>query len=51
MEVLNPLNVKAANKRNGSATLENCMTSMQAAGVDYQITLPIPPYLTFDNLK
>jgi hypothetical protein len=27
------------------------MSSMDAAEVDYQITLPIPPYLTFEDIQ
>lgn len=51
MKVINPLNIWAANGRNGSATLENCIASMDTSWVDYQIALPIPPYLTFDDLQ
>ncbi len=50
MEKLNPVNIQASTKRNAAATLENCIASMDAAWVDYQIALPIPPYLTFDDL-
>lgn len=50
MKGLNPVNVSASTKRNAAATLENCLASMDAAWVDHQVTLPIPPYLTFDDI-
>lgn len=50
MKLLNGVNVRASTKRNGAATLENCIVSMDAAGVQYQVTLPIPPYLTFNDV-
>lgn len=50
MDLLNPINVSASTKRNAAATLENCISSMDSAWVDYQITLPIPPYLTFEDI-
>ncbi len=51
MEKLNAWNVWASTKRNASATLENCINSMDAAWVEYQVTLPIPPYLTFEDIQ
>lgn len=51
MEKLNGWNVWASTRRNAAATLENCIDSMDAANVDLQITLPIPPYLTFEDIR
>jgi predicted TIM-barrel fold metal-dependent hydrolase len=37
--------------RNETATLENLRRSMDAAGVDKMVCLPVPPYVTFADLK
>ena len=37
--------------RNETATLENMRKSMDAAGVDKMVCLPVPPYVTFDDLR
>jgi predicted TIM-barrel fold metal-dependent hydrolase len=42
---------RASRARNATATLENMRQSMDAAGVDKSVCMPIPPYLTFDDLR
>ncbi|MDH7553941.1 MAG: amidohydrolase family protein [Spirochaetota bacterium] len=42
---------KAERARNATATLENMRLSLDEAGVDYTVCLPIAPYVTFDNLR
>ncbi len=37
--------------RNETATLENLRRSMDKAGVDKMVCLPVPPYVTFEDLK
>jgi predicted TIM-barrel fold metal-dependent hydrolase len=37
--------------RNETATLENMRRSMDKAGVDKMVCLPVPPHVTFDDLK
>ncbi|MEW6443031.1 MAG: amidohydrolase family protein [bacterium] len=37
--------------RNAAATLENMRKSMDQAGVQQTVCLPIPPYLTFEDLR
>jgi hypothetical protein len=37
--------------RNETATLENLRKSMDRAGVDKMVCLPVPPYVTFADLK
>jgi predicted TIM-barrel fold metal-dependent hydrolase len=37
--------------RNETATLENMRRSMDKAGVDKMVCLPVPPYVTFDDLR
>ncbi len=41
----------AEQKRSASATLENLERSMEKSGVTHCVALPIPPYVTFDDLK
>ncbi len=41
---------KASRARNATATLENMRRSMDAAGVDLSACMPIPPYVTFEDL-
>ena len=41
----------ASRARNATATLENMRRSMDEAGVDKSACMPIPPNLTFDDLK
>jgi len=42
---------KASRARNATATLENMQRSMDEAGVSFSACMPIPPYLTFADLK
>ncbi len=42
---------KVERARNETATLENLRRSMDAAGVDKMVCLPVPPYVTFEDLK
>lgn len=42
---------RASRARNATATLENMTKSMDEAGVSFSACMPIPPYLTFDDLK
>jgi hypothetical protein len=48
---LYPLVTRASRARNATATLENMWQSMDDAGVTFSACMPIPPYLTFDDLK
>ncbi len=41
----------AERARNAMATLENMGRSMDEAGVDYTVCLPIAPYVTFEDLE
>ena len=41
---------RASRARNATATLENMRRSMDAAGVDKSACMPLPPYLTFEDL-
>ena len=41
---------KAERARNATASLENEIKSMDDAGVDYTVCMPIAPYVTFDDL-
>jgi uncharacterized protein len=43
--------VRAERARNAVATRENCRTSMDEAGVSHTVCLPVPPYVTFDDLR
>ncbi|MBP7738389.1 MAG: amidohydrolase [Spirochaetes bacterium] len=43
--------IKAEAARNAAATLENMQASLDEAGIDYTVCLPIEPYLTFDDLR
>lgn len=42
---------RASRARNATATLENMRRSMDEAGVFASACMPIPPYLTFEDLK
>lgn len=42
---------RASRARNATATLENMRRSMDAAGVVKSACMPIPPYVTFDDLR
>jgi len=42
---------RASRARNATATLENMRQSMDAAGVDKSVCMPIPPYVIFDDLE
>lgn len=42
---------RASRARNATATLENMRASMDASGVVKSVCMPIPPYVTFDDLK
>jgi len=48
---LNDLNVKSARERNFIATRENYRASLDKAGVSAGICLPIPPNVTFADLR
>lgn len=41
---------KAERARNATATLENMQLSLDEAGVDYTVCLPIAPYVTYSDL-
>lgn len=41
---------KSQRARNATATLENLRRSIDEAGVDYTVCMPIAPYVTFDDL-
>lgn len=41
---------KAQRARNATATLENMQSSLDEAGIDYTVCMPIAPYVTFDDL-
>jgi uncharacterized protein len=43
--------IEASRARNFTASLENMRISMDEAGVDKTACMPIPPHLTFDDLK
>ena len=42
---------KAQRARNATATLENLRTTLDAAGINYTVCLPIAPNVTFDDLR
>jgi len=42
---------RASRARNATATLENMRQSMDEAGITKSACMPIPPYLTFDDLE
>lgn len=42
---------RAERARNETASLENLRKSMDRAGVDKMVCLPVPPYVTFDDLR
>jgi predicted TIM-barrel fold metal-dependent hydrolase len=42
---------RACQARNLTATLENCMRSMEQNGVEKSACMPIAPYVTFQDLK
>jgi uncharacterized protein len=42
---------RASRARNATATLENMRRSMDETGVVKSVCMPIPPYLTFDDLE
>lgn len=48
---LYPLVTKASRARNDTATLENMLRDMDRHGVRMSACMPIPPYVTFDDLK
>ena len=48
---LTPLATWAERTRNATATLENMRKSMKEAGVKLTACMPIPPYVTFDDLE
>jgi len=43
--------VKETMERNLAGTRENFIRSMARAGVNYSVSLPVPPYVTFADLK
>jgi predicted TIM-barrel fold metal-dependent hydrolase len=46
-----PLITRGERARNATATLENFVASMDAAGVDYSVALPVPPHVRFADLR
>ena len=48
---LYPLVAKASRARNDTATLENMQRNMDKHGIHMSACMPIPPYVTFDDLK
>lgn len=48
---LYPLVTRASRARNATATLENMQRSLDEDGITARVCLPIPPYLTFEDLK
>ena len=42
---------KASRARNDTATLENMKRNMDRYGIQMSACMPIPPYVTFDDLK
>lgn len=49
-KLMSGLVTRAERRRNATATLENIRTAMDAAGVTRAACMPIPPYVTFDDL-
>ena len=48
---LYPLVAKASRARNKTATLENMQRNMEKHGIHRSACMPIPPYVTFEDLK
>lgn len=48
---LNFMVVSASRARNATATLENMRRSMGAAGIVKSACMPVPPYVTFEDLR
>ena len=48
--LLDPI-TRAERARNEAATLENLRVSLEEAAVDKMVCLPVPPYVTFDDLR
>jgi uncharacterized protein len=48
--LLDPI-TRCERARSETATLENLRRSMNRAGVDKMVCLPVPPYVTFEDLK
>jgi predicted TIM-barrel fold metal-dependent hydrolase len=46
-----PLITRGERARNATSTLENFIGSMDEAGVDYSVALPIPPHVRFTDLQ
>lgn len=46
-----PLVTRASRARNATATLENMRVSMNESGVVKSACMPIPPYVTFEDLR
>jgi hypothetical protein len=42
---------RAERERNFAATLENLGRTLEESGIDYTVCLPIPPYVTFEDLR
>jgi predicted TIM-barrel fold metal-dependent hydrolase len=49
-EAAEDLVIAASRARNATATLENMRRSLDEAGIETTVCLPVPPYLTFDDL-
>ena len=48
--LLDPI-ARSERARNGTATLENLRSSLDKAGVDKMVCLPLPPHVTFKDLR
>lgn len=48
--LLAPWNIRAQRARNFTATLENMRRSLDEAGVDFAVCLPVAPHVTFADL-
>ena len=46
-----PLITRGERARNATATLENFVGSMDAAGIDFSVALPVPPHVRFADLR
>jgi len=51
LRLFSDLITRAEQARNETATLENLRRSMDRTGVDKMVCLPLPPYVTFDDLR
>ena len=49
--LMRPWVTRGQRARNRTATLENFGRSMRESGISHSICLPIPPHVTFDDLR